>query len=146
MEQKNKMLSLAGYINLLIAFGQIIGLLWADQMFQITGISNEMNKLSSNHYSLPYLLTIFVSVFFLLFGLYGLSADNKFRKLSFQKIAIFMIAGIYLFRGLGEIFSNFEKTNTKPFIETSYSLIAVMIGLLFLIGGLKKWKFATKEK
>jgi nitrate reductase gamma subunit len=146
MEQKNKMLSLAGYINLLIAFGHIIGLIWADQMFRVIGISNEMNKLSLIHYSLPYLLTIIVSGFFLLFGLYGLSADNKFRKLPFQKIVIFMIAGIYLFRGLGEIFSNSEKNDTNPFIETSYSLIALMIGLLFLIGGLKKWQFATKEK
>jgi nitrate reductase gamma subunit len=54
MEQKNKMLSLAGYINLLIAFGHIIGLLCADQMFEVTGISEEMNKLSLIHSSLPY--------------------------------------------------------------------------------------------
>jgi hypothetical protein len=146
MEQKNKMLSLAGYINLLIAFGHIVGLLWADQMFQVTGISNEMNKLALIHYSLPYVLTIFVAVCFLIFGLYGLSADNKFRKLPFQKTAIFMISGIYLFRGLGEFFSNVGKIGTNLFIETSYSLIAVMIGLLFLIGGLKKWQFMTNGK
>lgn len=139
------MLSLAGYINLIIAFGHIIGLLWADQMFRITGISNEMKELSSIHYSLPYLLTFFVSVFFLMFGLYGLSADNKFKKLSFQKIGIYTIAGIYLFRGIGQLIYDFEKRDTILFIEISYSLIAVMIGLLFLIGGLKKWEFVSEK-
>jgi hypothetical protein len=46
MEQKNKMLRLAGYINVIIGFGHIVGLLWADQMFQVTGISPEMKALS----------------------------------------------------------------------------------------------------
>lgn len=140
MEQKNKMLSIAGYINLLIALGHIVGLLWADQMFEITGISKEMKELSLLHYSLPYLLTIFVALFFFIFGLYGISADNKFRKLPFQKTVIYMIAGIYIFRGLGELYFNLEKPSTNSFIETSYSLVAIIIGLLFLIGGLKKWK------
>lgn len=145
MEQKNKMLRLAGYINVIIGFGHIVGLLWADQMFQVTGISPEMKALSLIHFSLPYVLTIFVAVCFFIFGLYGLSADNKFRKLPFQKIVIYMIAGVYIFRGLGELSFNFDKLNTNWFLETSYSLIAVLIGLLFLIGGLNKWKFATEK-
>jgi nitrate reductase gamma subunit len=49
MEQKNKMLSHVGYINLLIAFGHIIGLLTADRMFQVARISEEMNKRSLIH-------------------------------------------------------------------------------------------------
>lgn len=145
MERRNKMLSLAGYINLIIAFGHIIGLFWADQMFRITGISNEMKELSTIHYSLPYLLTFLVSGFFLIFGVYGLSADNKFKKLPFQKVVIYTIAGIYLFRGVGQLIYDLKKSDTNLFIEISYSLIAVMIGLLFLIGGLKKWEFTTEK-
>lgn len=139
------MLSLAGYLNLVIAFAHIVGLVWADKMFKVTGISTEMNELSSIHTSLPYLLTIGVSGFFLVFGLYGLSAANKFKKLPFQKIAIFLIAGIYLFRGLGELSVNIEKNTTTPNAETSFSLAAVVIGLLFLIGGQKKWGIGTRR-
>jgi nitrate reductase gamma subunit len=54
MEQKKKMLSLTGYINLLIAFGHLIGLLYADQIFQVAGIRKEMNKLSLIHSSVSY--------------------------------------------------------------------------------------------
>ena len=95
------MLRLGGYINILIAIAHIVGLFWADQMFEVTGIGKEMRELSKLHTTLPYLLTFFVSIVFLFFGLYGLSADNKFRKLPFLKPTIFTISGIYIFRGVG---------------------------------------------
>ncbi len=133
------MLRIGGYINILIAVGHIVGLMWADQMFAVTGIGKEMQELSQINASLPYLMTIFVAVIFFTFGLYGLSADNRYRKLPFSKPTIFIIAGIYIFRGLGElIFDTVSKTNSLA--EITYSLFALTIGLLFLIGGLRKWK------
>ena len=134
------MLKLGGYINIIIAIGHIIGLFWADKMFEVTGIGKEMTELAQTHSSLPYLLTIFVAIVFFIFGLYGLSADNKFRKLPFVKPVIFTIAVIYLLRGIGELIFDLEKQQANQFLEITYSLIAVFIGLLFLIGGLKKWK------
>ncbi len=133
------MLRIGGYINILIATGHIVGLIWADKMYEVTGIGKEMKELSQINNSLPYLLTIFVAVVFFIFGLYGLSADNQFRKLPFLRPVIFIIAGIYLLRGLGELIVDFiHKTNSIS--EITYSLFALTIGLLFLIGGLRKWK------
>jgi nitrate reductase gamma subunit len=63
------MLKLGGYINILIAIGHIVGLIWADKMFEMTGIENEMKELAQIHSSLPYLLTIFVGIIFFIFGL-----------------------------------------------------------------------------
>lgn len=140
------MLKLGGYINIIIAVAHIVGLFWADKMFEVTGIGKEMTELAQTHFSLPYLLTIFVAVIFFIFGLYGLSADNKFRQLPFLKPVIFMIAGIYLLRGIGELIFDLEKQQANPFLEITYSLIAVFIGLLILIGGLKKWKLTTERK
>jgi len=140
------MLKFGGYINIIIAIGHIIGLFWADKMFEVTGIGKEMTELAQIHFSLPYLLTIFIAIIFFTFGLYGLSADNKFRQLPIIKPVIFIIAGIYLLRGIGELIFDLEKQQTNQFSEISYSLIAVFIGLLFLIGGLKKWKLATEIK
>jgi len=138
------MLKLGGYINIFIAVGHLIGLIWAEQMFEVTGIGKEMAELGQVHLSLPYLLTIFVAVVFFIFGLYGLSADNKFIKLPFLKTAIFLIAGIYLLRGVGEfVLDNIEGTNSIT--ETIYSFFALTIGFLFLIGGLKKWQLTIKK-
>ncbi len=134
------MLRLGGYINILIAVGHIVGLIWAEQMFEITGIGKEMDELAQTHSSLPNLLTVFVAIVFFIFGLYGLSADGKFRKLPFLKLGVFTIAGIYIFRGIGELIFDISQQEAAPVTETIYSLIALGIGLLFLIGGLKKWK------
>lgn len=139
------MLKFGGYINIVISIAHIVGLFWADKMFEVTGIGNEMTKLAQIHASLPYLLTIFVSVVFFIFGLYGLSADNKFRKLPFLKPVVFVIAGIYLLRGIGELIFDLEKQQANQFMEIVYSLIAIFIGLLYLIGGLQLKK-AESEK
>jgi uncharacterized membrane protein len=139
------MLKLGGYINILIAIGHIVGLFWADKMFEVTGIGKEMTELAQTHFLLPYLLTIFVAIVFFVFGLYGLSADNKFRKLPFLKPIIFLIAGIYLLRGLGELIAD-RLLRANSTSETVYSLFALTIGLLFLIGGMKKWKLSAETK
>jgi hypothetical protein len=133
------MLKLGGYINILIAIAHVVGLIWAEQMYEVTGVGKEMNELAKTHASIPYLLTIFVSIIFFLFGRYGLSAAGKFRKLPFLKFGIFAIAGIYIFRGIGELIFDISSQNASPLPETVYSLTALAIGLLFLTGGIKKW-------
>ncbi len=130
------MLKFAGYINILIAIGHIVGLIWAKQLFEKSGIENEMNELAQIHWSLPYLITILVAVIFLIFGLYGLSASGKIRKLPLLKTGIFTIAIIYLFRGFGEIIVD-TICYRNTVIELTYSLIAIFIGCLYLFGGMK---------
>lgn len=135
------MLRFAGYINILIAIVHIVGLIWAEKIFEVTGVGKEMQELSTINAALPYLMTVFVAVMFFIFGLYGLSADNKFRALPYLKPVIFIIAGIYILRGLGELILDFLN-NTNSTNETAFSLIALTIGLLYLIGG--KRRFAEK--
>lgn len=136
------MLRIGGYINIIIAIAHILGLFWAEQMFAVTGVNEEMKQLSEIHYSLPYLLTVIVAIIFFIFGFYGLSADGRFRKLPYLKFGIFTIAGIYLFRAIGEqSYSLIQETTTIS--ETIQSVVALVIGFLFLVGGLKKWNKVT---
>ena len=135
------MLRLGGYLNILIALLHIIGLFWADKMFELSGIADGMALAADRiHPFYPYFITVVVAFFFFLFGLYGLSADNKIRKLPFVKPITFLIAGIYLLRGIGELIFDMDMQQGDPILETAYSLFAVFIGLLFLIGGLKNLK------
>lgn len=131
------MLKIGGVLNIIIAVAHIIGLFWAEQMFEKTGASEGMKDLSQIHYLIPYLLTIFVAVIFFIFGIYGVLANRKIRKLPFLKLGIFGIAFIYLFRGIGEQSYNLINGTTTT-SETIQSVIALIIGLLFLFGGLKK--------
>ena len=133
------MLKLGGYINILIAIAHLVGLIWAKQMFAVTGISEDMNELSQINASFPYLLTVFGAIVFFVFGLYGLSADGKFKKLPLLKLGIFAIAYIYILRGVGELIYGIPRQQALPLAETIYSLVALGIGFLYLVGGLKKW-------
>ena len=133
------MLKIGGIINIIISIAHIIGLLWAEQMFEKTGAGEGMRELSKIHYSLPYLLTVIAAIIFFVFGIYGLFADSKTRKIPFLKFGIFTIAFIYLFRAIGEQSYNIFKGTTTT-AETIQSIVALTIGLLFLFGGLKKWK------
>ena len=139
------MLKLGGYINILIAIGHLGGLIWAQQMFEVTGIEQEMIMLAQIHASFPYLLTVLVAIVFFIFGLYGLSADGKFKKLPFLKLGVFSIAVIYLLRGIGVLILDMvQQTNSLAGII--YSTTALIIGCLFLFGGLKKWKLRLSHK
>jgi hypothetical protein len=139
------MLRLAGYLNILIALLHIVGLFWADTMFEVIGIADGMAlAVKRIHPLYPYFITVVVAIFFFVFGIYGLSADNKIRKLPLVKQVIFFLAGVYLLRGIVELIFDFDWQRASPILETTYSLIAVFIGLLFLIGGIRKWRKLRK--
>ena len=133
------MLKLGGYLNILIAVMHIVGLIWIKEMFEVTGIDKEMSEVASIHFMIPYMLTIFVAIFFFIFGLYGLSGANTFRELPFLKHIILIISIIYLLRGIGGLLFDFVVGDIV-YLQTFYSLMAVFIGLLYLFGGLKRLK------
>jgi len=135
-----KLLQAGGYINILIAIVHIIGLFWAQEMFDYTGVGEEMRRNAEIHPLLPSAMTVFVAVFFFIFGLYGLSGAGKIRKLPLLKTGVFVVAAIYLLRGLGGSIINifFESQFQCPHLL--FSFWAIAIGLLYLLGGLDRWR------
>ncbi len=128
-----RLLLVGGYANVIISLLHVIGLFWAEEMFAFTGVSKDMHDLAMLQPSLPYLLTLLVAIFFMLFGLYAFSAVGK-CKLPFAKPVIYGIAGIYLLRGFGFIIlDGFSKTFSVG--EPVFSVIAILIGFLYLVGG-----------
>lgn len=130
------MLKTAGYLNIVITIAHLPTFIWPEEVFQVTGIAREMHELSMIDDALPFTLTGFVMIIFLMFGLYGLSGAGVLRPLPFLRPMIFVIAGIYLLRGAGELFYSYAS-NQNTLSETLFSLVAIGIGLLYLSGGLK---------
>ena len=84
------MLKIGGYLNFIIAFLHIVGLFWADKMFEITGIKEGMELAAEQIHPLyPYFITVVVAIVFFTFGLYGLSAAGRFRKMPFVSPSLF---------------------------------------------------------
>lgn len=135
-----KMLKLGGYINILIAIAHIICLFSAEYFFEVTGIGENMKKNAEIHPFLPYAMTIFVSIIFFIFGLYGLSGAGKIKKMPLLKVGIFTIAAIYLIRGVVGAIANIGFESSFQWHHLSFSVCALGIGLLYLLGGLNKWR------
>ena len=132
------MLTLGGYINIIIAFGHIVGLFWAKKMFEATQIGETMNRLEKIHPNIPHILTIAVASGFFIFGLYGLSADGIIQELPYLKTGTFAIGAVYMLRGLGVLIYR-AIAGSYSSKDVLFSTIAVFIGFLFLLGGFNKW-------
>lgn len=134
------MLKLGGYINILIALVHLLCLFWAETFFDLTGVGDQMREHAAMHPLLPYGLTVFVAIIFLIFGLYGLSAAGKIKPLPLLKVGVFSIAAIYLLRGVLGAIVNIAFEPIFLWYHLLYSACALIIGLLYLMGGLKAWK------
>lgn len=132
-----KLLQLGGYLNIIIAIAHIICLYDAQYFFEVTGVGGNMQQNAEIHPFLPYAITIFVAVVFFIFGLYGLSGAGKIKVLPLLKIGIFSIAGIYLFRGIIGSIINIGFESSFQWHHLLFSICALVIGLLYLLGGLK---------
>lgn len=136
---QNTVFKLAGLMNILIAAGHIVCLFWADRMFELTGVGEEMAEWAEINPIIPYAITVIVAIIFFIFGLYAFSAAGVIRPLPFLKFGVVLIAAIYLFRGIGGLILKHDF-----FLEILYSLVAVFIGALLFTGAQMKWKRTTK--
>lgn len=129
-----KSLKWGGYIYIVIALMHFVGLIWADQMYEYTGVGDNMRRNALINPHLPTLITIIVSVFFFIFGLYGLSGAKVIRRLPKLKLGIITIALIYLGRGtIGSVINIWFETSFIWY-HLLFSVCAFIIGLLYLIG------------
>ncbi|MDU1889886.1 MAG: hypothetical protein E6767_04285 [Dysgonomonas sp.] len=133
------MFKIAGILNFILAIGHLVSLIWAKQVFEAGGVGKEMEELALIHPALPYLLTVFVAIILFIFGLYAFSADTKIGELPLLKIGIFGIASIFILRAFAGIIE-ILISDVSVVRELAYSSTALFIGLLYLIGGINKWR------
>ena len=134
------MLRIAGIINFILSLGHLASLIRARQVFEAGGVGKEMAELSQIHPSLPYLLTVMVAIVLFVFGLYAFSADGRIRKLPLLKPVIFGIASLFILRTFMGIAEMIFRGGVHIPLELCYSSGSLAIGLLYLLGGLKKWR------
>jgi hypothetical protein len=109
--------------------------------YRYFGAGEDMAIMDESGSLTPALITGLITIVFCLFGLYGLSAANKFRRLPFLKIVLIVIAAIFILRGLG-LFGDLymmQATSTHPPQMIYFSIVALITGAFYAIGTAKKW-------
>lgn len=133
------MLKLGAILNFILAIGHLACLPWLYEAFAVYGIDGMMREMGVNCAALPYIITVALTVCFTLCGVWALSAAGVIRRMPLLWLGIFTISAVFLFRaGFGLYFMLLNHTAGFP--ELSAAIAAGFIGLLYLIGGLKKIK------
>jgi hypothetical protein len=68
------------------------------------------------------------------FGLYGLSGAGLIRRLPLLRLGLLVIGAIYTLRGLVLIYDLIGLFNGAPLHPAIFSLVALLVGLCYLIG------------
>lgn len=134
------MLKLAGILNIIIGLGHLGVLPWLDQVFRMFGIAEGMNRLSDINPLLPVVVTVITALLFIVAGLYGLSAAGSIGKLPLLKLGVYTIATIFTLRGIAGFVSLFAISPEYIQTEALSSLTALIVGLMYLLGGLRRWR------
>jgi hypothetical protein len=91
--------------------------------------------------AVPALVTLIIALVFAGFGLYGLSGAGRAPRLPALRVLLVGISGIYMLRGLVVfpefILYSFERT--LPVRMMGFSLIALGIGVIHVVGTARSW-------
>lgn len=138
MKKKQSTLILGAIINFILAIGHLVCMINLDMVFKIYGIDETMNLISDTYGpSIPYIITIIVALCFFLCGIYAFSACGIIRKLPLLRLGIYTIAIIFLSRalwGFTMLLSDFDLC------KLSSTIIAITVGVLYLVGGIKLFR------
>jgi hypothetical protein len=91
--------------------------------------------------AVPALVTLIIALVFAGFGLYGLSGAGRAPRLPALRVLLVGISGIYLLRGL-VVFPEFIlyfHQRVLPARMMVFSLIALAIGVIYVIGTARSW-------
>ena len=139
------MLKIGAYLNFIIAAGHMVALFFLDTAFHYYGIDGIMGKIAEYGTLLPYLITVGLACVFVLSGLYALSAAGYIRKLPLLWTGVFCIAATYLLRAVWGLFS-MASDGVWDFKGLSAFAVSELVGLLYLMGGVKGWKTSEEHE
>gem|GEM_PF-1248514 len=143
LTSKNSALLIGAFLNIILFSGHLICLAFLNTVFKFYGIADLMNRFTETYgNSFPYIITIIISLCFFACALYALSACGIIFKLPFIREVIFIIVIIFILRALWGISI---MVNHFTYLELSSTSASMIIGLLYLFGGIKALKEKTKN-
>lgn len=90
---------------------------------------------------IPAAITAALVLIFIAFGLYALAGAGRFCRLPLLKTALIFIGAIFTLRGVAVIFQTIYLVRGAdyPWRYVIFSAVALIIGLLYLIGTVRRW-------
>lgn len=139
----NRYLLSGGTFSILVALLHIAMIIGGPDWYRFWGAGEQMATLEENGSLLPDLLTFFITVIFLVWGLYAYSGAGLIRRLPLLKTGLVVISSIYTIRGLLLVTFIFRPEHLTSFMLWT-SIVSLIVGLIHFIGTKKVWDKLSK--
>lgn len=135
----NKFLIAAAICTALAALAHIGCIIFGADWYRFFGAGEQMAQMAEAGHWYPAVVTSVIVIFLAIWSLYALSAAGVIRRLPLLRLALCLIASIFLIRGISFVMlMPMFPENSLTFWLVS-SGICLMIGILYAVGTYQQW-------
>ncbi len=135
----NKFLIAAAIFTALAALAHIGCIIFGADWYRFFGAGEQMAQMAEAGDWYPAVVTSVIVIFLAIWSLYALSAAGVIRRLPLLRLALCLIASLFLIRGISFVMlMPMFPENSLTFWLVS-SGICLMIGILYAVGTYQQW-------
>lgn len=135
-------------VSLAVAILHIVIVFIGPSAYSFFG-GTRLARLAAGGSSSPAMMTLTLAAVHFVFGIYGLSGAGILRRLPFLSIGLFIIGGLYTFRGLSVINQTIQiltDPGSLPVRVVLYSVVFFVTGCAYIVGTVQSWGWLQEKK
>ncbi len=138
-----RLLTIVGWWNIVFAVLHVIIIFMKGSGYRYFGAGEQMARAAEAGNPKPTLITGGLTVIFLGFGFYALSAAGRVRRLPLTRWIVLGIGVLYLLRGIlvgPQAWWAIQHPEQVPLRFVLFSAVALLLGLMCVYGVMLRWK------
>lgn len=146
MNKDHVMLITGGVMNIVIGLTHIVIPFVGSKAYLFFGAGESMVKAAEESPLIPGAITITLGLVFIIFGAYAWSGAQRLPRMPLLHLVLAGISGVFILRGIQiplNIYGYLIKK--EPLQYTFFSLVALLVGLLYLWPTAQLWKSLKPE-
>lgn len=135
----NKYLLAATICCFAAALAHLGCIVFGGDWYRFFGAGEQMASMAEQGFWYPTIVTSFIVLVLVVWAFYGLSGAGSIKRLPLTKLALVLIAGVFLLRGVAFVglIPMFPENNLTFWLISSG--ICLFIGSLFAVGTWQQW-------
>ena len=138
-----RLLTIVGWWNIAFAVLHVIIIFMKGSGYRYFGAGEQMARAAEAGNPKPTLITAGLTVIFLGFGFYALSAAGQVRRLPLTRWIVLGIGVLYLLRGIlvgPQAWWAIQHPDQVPLRFVLFSAVALLLGVVCVYGVMLRWK------
>lgn len=137
------LLAIVGWWNIAFALLHVVIIFVGGKGYRYFGAGEAMARRAEVGDPMPTVITTGLTILFLVFGLYSLSAAGQWRRLPLTRFVVLAIGILYILRGIlvgPQIWWAIHFPDLVPLRFVLFSSVALLLGVLCVYGVTLNWK------